>query len=225
MSVDYGTDLGERINAPVTQWTRAFDSLARSFRVAMPCVVVSFDPVKQTVAVVPAMTEVARIAGQLETRAFKEWQDVPIVLPRGGGFTFTVPVKPGDECLVVFADVCIDSWWQSGAPLQNGEVQQQNQFSQRRHSLADGFAILGPWNQTRVLSDYSTTSAQLRSDSGTCVIDIAANAVTVTAPTVNVSGASAVNITGGNCHIDGKNFLAHEHTGVQSGGGTSGPVL
>lgn len=223
MSVDYGADLGERINSPVTQWARAFDSFARSFRVAMPCVVVSFDPVKQTVAVVPAMTEVARIAGQLETRDLPELRDVPVVLPRGGGFTFTVPVSPGDECLVVFCDVCIDSWWQSGAPLQNGEVQQQNQFSQRRHNLADGFAILGPWNQTRVLSGYSTTSAQMRNDAGDTVIDLQNGQITVTAATVHVAGG-AVNITGGHCTIDGKNFLLHQHTGVQSGGATSGPV-
>ncbi len=42
---------------------------------------------------------------------------------------------------------------------------------------------------------------------------------------VNIIATGSINIhAGGGTTIDGKPFLPHEHTGVQTGGGTSGPV-
>lgn len=61
--------------------------------------------------------------------------DVPVFFPGGkrGGLTF--PVEAGDECIVIFADRCIDAWVQSGGV--------QNAVTGRRHDLADGFALVG----------------------------------------------------------------------------------
>ena len=229
---------------------QALRSASRGMWCAIPGVIASFDATKQTAVINPALTDSYTAAGNKKTKSLPQLVDVPIVLPRGGGFTLTVPIAAGDECLVVFADMAIDAWYQSGAA--NGP---QNQVIERRHSLADGFAILGPWNQPRVLASYSTTSAQLRNDAGTVVVDLAGSQITVTAPTVqvnassqatvtsptvqvnassqaqvtaptvNVSGSTAVNITGGHCSIDGKNFLTHTHSDVSSGGGISGPVV
>ena len=114
-------------------------------------------------------------------------------------------------------------------------------MSARRHSLSDGFALLGPWNQTRVLSNYSTQAVQLRSDDGQTVVEVGAGEITVKAQTVNVqasgtatvqgstvnvTGSSQVNISGnGHTFVEGRDFLHHTHSGVQSGGSTSGPVV
>jgi hypothetical protein len=92
--------------------------------------------------------------------------DVPIVLPMGGGFSLTFPIKPGDECDLVFSDMAFDLWWQSGG------VQKQPDGKLYRHDIGDAKAHFGLRNQTRVLSNYSTTSAQLRSDDGTVTIDL-----------------------------------------------------
>ncbi|MGC8050122.1 Gp138 family membrane-puncturing spike protein, partial [Salmonella enterica] len=78
--------------------------------------------------------------------------------------SMTFPVAQGDECLVVFASRCIDSWWQSGGIQEQAEL--------RMHDLSDGFAILGFRSQPRALSNISTTSAQLRSDDGATFIDL-----------------------------------------------------
>src|SRR5208283_486773 len=87
----------------------------------------------------------------------REWQvqipllvDVPVVMPRAGGFEITLPVTAGDECLVIFADLCIDAWWQNGGV--------QARMDKRRHDFSDGFAILGPWSQPRVLTNYQTNA-------------------------------------------------------------------
>ena len=49
--------------------------------------------------------------------------------------------------------------------------------------------------------------------------------VNVQGQNVNVTGSTEVKIDGNaNTHIDGKPFLLHTHSGVQTGGGHSGPV-
>ena len=85
--------------------------------------------------------------------ALPELLDVPVVLPRAGDYVITLPIRPGDECLVVFADQCIDAWWQSGGV--------QNQMDRRRHDLSDGFAILGVWSQPRRLNNYDSDGLRL----------------------------------------------------------------
>ncbi len=189
-------------------------------RVALPAIVHTFDPVAQTVSVQVAIRE-KMLQDLVPTDVtIRLIEDIPIVFPRAGNCALTLPVKAGDECLVIFADMCIDGWWQAGGI--------QNQMDKRRHDLSDGFAIVGVWNQTRNLPNYSSSTAQLRSDDGRVVVEVdpVSNAVNIQAPTVNVNGGQQVNIVGaGNTTIEGKNFLLHKHTGVQTGGGTSGPVF
>ena len=93
-----------------------------------------------------------------------------------------MPIKHGDECLVIFGDMCIDSWWELGGV--------QNQLENRRHDLSDGFAILGVWSQPRVLQNYSTDSCQLRNESGTSCIELKDNEININSQKVNINGIS-----------------------------------
>lgn len=157
------------------------DEVSIQIRVAIPGIIQAFDPIAQTVTVQPAIRE--RIQ-QPDLTA--QWMsipllvDVPIVTPRAGGFALTLPIRSGDECLVVFGDMCMDAWWQNGGV--------QNQAEKRRHDLSDGFAILGPWSQPRVLPNYSTTAAQLRTDDGTTYISLQPGEIDLVAATVKVNG-------------------------------------
>jgi hypothetical protein len=108
--------------------------------------------------------------------------DVPIVFPSAGGFTITLPLKSGDEVLVVFASRCIDAWWQ------NGNIQQP--MRSRMHDLSDGFAIPGPKSQPKKISGISSTGAQIRNDDGTTYIEIAADGK------IKLVSPSEVDITG-----------------------------
>jgi protein gp138 len=99
---------------------------------------------------------------------------VPIVIPRAGIYSLTLPIAVGDECLVVFGDMDIGAWWDAGAANKA-----QNQIHERRHTLADGFALLGISSQPRVLNDYSTTSAQLRTEDGATYVDLASGQITL----------------------------------------------
>ena len=220
------------VNSQIAQWKQAIRQALTEARVAIPGILTSdIDPTAQTVSVQIAIQE------QVKTQQGAKWMtiapvdNVPVVLPRGGGWSFTLPLKKGDEGLLVFCDTCFDFWWQNGGV--------QNTIGNHRHEHWDCGFVPGMWSQPNRLSSYSTTSAQLRSDDGTVVVDLAAAAVSITAPKLVVSttgdldltASGNVNITGAQVNIgnatkiDGKAFLTHQHTGVTTGGGDTGGVL
>lgn len=152
-----------------------------NLRVSCPGIIQSFDPKEQTVTVQPAIRE-----KRLTPEGEEQWVDlpplvdVPVVFPRAGGYVLTFPVKPGDECLVIFGDACMDAWWQSGGV--------QNQIDCRRHDLSDGYAIPGPWSQPRTIPGYSTDSVQLRNESGSAYVEIAGDTINIVGGTINING-------------------------------------
>lgn len=154
-------------------------------RVCMPGIIQSFDAAAQTVTVKPALREKMLADGDESWIDIPLLVDVPIVVPRAGGYALTLPIQAGDECLVVFGDMCMDGWWQSGGV--------QNQVECRRHDLSDGFAIIGVWSQPRVIPGYSTGSAQLRNDAGSAYVELAGDTVNIVGGTVNIK-AGRVNI-------------------------------
>ena len=103
---------------------------------AMPAVIVDFDPVAMTCSAQPAIrARVTAPSGGQQHMPLPLLLDCPVYFPSGGNCTLTFPVKPGDECLVVFASRCIDAWWQSGGV--------QDQAEMRMHDPSDGFVFVG----------------------------------------------------------------------------------
>ncbi len=188
-------------------------------RVALPGIIQSFDPDTVTAVVQLAIRYIERDNdGNKNTKDYPLLVDVPVVFPRGGGCTLTFPVKEGDECLVIFADRCIDFWWQSGGI--------QEPVDGRMHDLSDAFCIVGPQSQAKKISGISTTAAQLRTDDGSAIIELAAGgAVTITSPQITINGPLQVNgeITStGDQVAGGISQIGHTHGGVEPGGGSTG---
>lgn len=224
----------ERLNDPEESLRIALESAQANIWTAIPGVVTSVDLTAQTVSVQPSVQgTISSPDGSSQSVNLPLLVDVPIVWPRAGGFALTFPIAANDEVLVVFASRCIDSWWQSGGVGAQAEV--------RMHDLSDGFAVLAPTSQPRKLSGVSSTNVQLRDDAGTTYVEIApggkikllgATSIDINAPTVNIA-ATTLNINGttnmtgqvtqtGGMSIGGVTFGTHKHTGVQTGGGTSG---
>jgi hypothetical protein len=213
--------------AQPSQWKEIVRQAISDLRVAAPAIIEEFDVGRQVATVQIAITEVVRnpVTGPVNT-TLPLIYNVPVVLPRAGGFSLTLPLKKGDECLLIFSDNCFDLWWTRGGV--------QDQFERRRHDLTDCFCVPGPWSQPRVISDYSPDSAELRSDDGSVVVEVRADEIKMKSPKVTIVSTGDVNITGNHVTIastandtkvDGKTFLLHEHSGVTSGGGNSGPVV
>lgn len=196
---------------------------------ALPGSIVSFDANTVTASVQPGVAGVVtKQDGSPGSVNLPVLTDVPVVFPRGGGCTLTFPVAVGDECLIVFACRAIDAWSQSGGV--------QPPSNARKHDLSDAFAIIGPMSQANKISGISASTTQLRSNNGSTFVELdptgqivnvtAPGGMTITTPTLHITGnvncdktvTATTDVLGG-----GKSLKSHIHTGVTSGGGTSGP--
>lgn len=211
----------ERVQDNINKYQLDRDKMFRELRVAIPGIIQSVNYEAQTVEVQCAIREkmiMNRNVGHIDIPILL---DVPFFYPTGGGYMVTMPVNVGDECLVVFADMYIDAWWQSGGV--------QNQVERRRHDLSDGFAIIGFHSQPKRISGYSGNSVQIRTESGGNFIELQGGTVNIVAD-VNISGnltvSSNATVNGshtveGNLSAGGINMNNHTHRG-DSGGSTGG---
>lgn len=103
-------------------------------RVCMPGTIKTYDAVKRTASVVVAENFVLN-NGTVAVMPYP-LLDVPVVTLQGGGVHVGLPVQPGDECLLVFADFNIDAWYVAGG--------QQTPPDARQHNISDAFAFVGP---------------------------------------------------------------------------------
>ena len=195
---------------------------------ALPGIVQSYNPAQMTVTVQPAINGVARQQdGTFVSLKMPVLLDVPVVWQGGGGCTAIFPITAGDECLVVFSSRCIDAWWSKGGVQDPTEV--------RMHSLSDGFALVGV-RSAKTAFTPPTGVAALMSNDGTTYVQLnpSTQALKLTAPgginlngvTIDSSGnvsspatvTATTDVVGG-----GKHLKTHTHSGVTTGGGTTGP--
>ncbi|NFI47873.1 hypothetical protein FDA77_18805 [Clostridium botulinum] len=177
-------NIDEILESDIELFKNMGDSWGNNLRVACPGIIQSFDPESQTVTVQLALRE------HIYNGYDKQWVklplllDVPIIIPRASNYVLTMPIKKDDECLVIFADMCIDAWYSYGGI--------QNQIEKRRHDLSDGFAILGAWSQPNKIEDYSTDSCELRTLDNKTNISIKPNEININAKTVKINGKEIV---------------------------------
>ncbi|HHS9970056.1 TPA: Gp138 family membrane-puncturing spike protein [Raoultella ornithinolytica] len=194
-------------------------AIMSAMRVSIPGIIQSFDPDAVTAVVQPAIKGVEHDESGAEVSvSLPLLVDVPVVFPRGGGCTLTFPVTAGDECLVIFADRCIDFWWQSGGI--------QEPVDGRMHELSDAFCIVGPQSQAKKISGISTSAVELRSDDGSAKLSLnpASGAINGTAPGgFNLNGLQI--LPDGRLQlVDGSIVDKHTHGGVESGGSSTAPL-
>jgi hypothetical protein len=210
-----------------TKWIKTLISqYCAELRVAIPAIIESFDKDKLTVKARIAIKEIVDIDGDLHEIEIPVLADVPVMNLTGGDYSITMPIKEGDECLIVFADMCIDDWWKNGGV--------KSQLERRRHNLSDGFAIIGFRSQVNLIDEYSEDSVQIRNKDKSTLIDLkdgqiqikdgetvvtikegeitlqssskidikADSEINVEAPTVNVEGTN-ITVDGTNVNVKG----------------------
>ncbi len=215
MPVALNSQLGskEQADAQLAQ------AIMSAMRVSIPGIIQSFDPDAVTAVVQPAIKGAEKDESGAEVSVnLPLLVDVPVVFPRGGGCTLTFPVKAGDECLVIFADRCIDFWWQSGGI--------QEPVDERMHDLSDAFCIVGPQSQAKKIGGISTSAVELRSDDGEAKLSLnpASGAINGTAPGgFNLNGLKILS-DGRLQLVDGSIVDKHTHGGVEPGGSSTAPL-
>lgn len=195
---------------------RERSDFSRTLRVAIPGIVTEVNYSAQTVSVQPTIREKIEMDGTYQWVELPILINVPFFVYSGGGYCITLPVSPGDECLVIFADSCIDAWWQSGGV--------QNQVERRRHDLSDGMAIVGFRSQVHTVPGYSGDSVQVRTEDGGTFIDLKPGQVTINADVqINGNVTTSANCTiADTLRVAGINMNTHVHDGVKTGGGSTG---
>lgn len=192
---------------------------------ALPAKVVSCDGHSATVQLM--ITQVMKGG---ETLALPPLVDVPVGFYRGGGFCVTVPVKAGDEGLVIFAERCIDGWYVSG--------QQSSPLDTRFHDYSDAFFLPQGSSQPNRIPAYSADSLSLQTDDGETFIRIKPGKIIMQGDIEHTGnrtqqGNSLVNgdhsvkgnseSSGGTIKHNGKDIGdTHTHSGVETGGGNTG---
>ena len=109
-----------------------------------------FNPVTVTATV--SLNMKASVAGSVEE--YPLLVDVPVFVLGGGDRVVTLPINPGDTCLVLFNDRDIDLWFSTGsAAVPN---------SPRIHDLSDGLALIGFRSSANPVSNYSSEDVEIR---------------------------------------------------------------
>jgi hypothetical protein len=187
------------VSSQYSQWKDSIKQAGVDTRVAVP----AFLAVDMDTADTQTVTVQIAVQERVRTPTGPQWWDVPpiikvpVILPRGGGFAMTLPLKQNDEGLLIFCDSCFDLWWQNG---QNGAPAAQNaskvasapgsqqQLEIRRHDVHDCGFLPGMCSQPNILTNYSSDTAQWRTEDGDTYVEL-------TSDEVNLVAASAVNIT------------------------------
>lgn len=152
-------DLRELFRDHEEAFRAGFDGLRKQLWHALPVIVAEDSPDGHSVKL-----QIALKARQLDQYGnlthveFPILQDVPIHHPQGGGVVHTYAHKKGDEGIVLFSNLAIDAWRQSGGVQQTIDT--------RTHSLSDGKYIPGIRSDPRKIKNVSTEAAHLRSDDG-----------------------------------------------------------
>lgn len=184
--------------AESAQWKQLVRQALADSRFASPGFLVEdMNAEAQTVTVQIAIQE------RVRTKKGAQWWDVPpivnvpIVTARGGGYAVTLPLKKGDQGLLVFCDACFDTWWVNGQenapPAANVKSASgsQTQLEVRRHHVHDCGFIPGMWSQNNTLTDYSSDSLQIRSEDGSTLVDVSTSGVIINGTTVKASSGGA----------------------------------
>lgn len=149
--------------------------------------------------------------------------DVPAQFPHAGGFCITVPIKAGDEGLVVFSSRCIDGWYASGG--------QSKPLDNRINDLSDGFFIVGCNSVPNKIPDFYNDGASMQTDDGATYIRLTEGTIYIKG---NIEQEGNFNQSGGNTNSTGTitaedvktnrgvDLNTHIHTDVQSGSSTTG---
>jgi hypothetical protein len=149
-----------RLAPEKAQHEELFDRLSSRLNTCMPGIVKDFDPATQTCTVTPAIQMRTYQDGISGLEQLGDIQHVPLYFPFTpvAGFALTLPVRPGDSCLLIFAQRCIDDWWELGGVQPPGA----GLVGARHHNLSDAFALCCGPSLPDVLGSWFADGIELR---------------------------------------------------------------
>jgi len=158
----------ENLSTLASNIKNGIEARMKELHTSMPGIIESVDFSNQTLTVQPAIRRIfVTRDGDKEILVPTDLPiliNVPFIYPRGGGYSITLPVAKGDECLLNFSERSIDNWHNTGKV--------SKPLGKRFHSLSDATAIVGLSSIPNKIENYSNSELQLRKDDGSAVISI-----------------------------------------------------
>lgn len=147
-------------------------SVLSDLRFSMPGIVEEFDAETNLVKVTPAIKAKISVDGKVEYKKLPLILKVPVVIPcaQNAGLCLTIPIKKGDDCLLIFSDRMIDNFVKDGTV--NGPVSPEccggdNKTSEpRMHHLTDAVCIPGILSIPTKIPNWNPEHMELRTKDG-----------------------------------------------------------
>jgi hypothetical protein len=180
----------ERLGQVTPTWaeiiSEAIEQRLYDLHTGLPAKVVSYDGATGTAEVLPLLKRVFRNEDDLlEIMDAPPLFRVPVIFPRGGGYSIRFPIQADDIVYLAFAERSIDRWKEAPA----GDT--VDPVETRKHALSDAVAIPGLSPITRPVPDEGPDLVIGRDD-GLVEIRLTQDTVRVTAPAVEIdSGGTA----------------------------------
>lgn len=156
-----------------------------------PGIIKEFDPATNLAVVRPAIqAKVTPREGQPQYITFPTIIRVPVVIPyaQKAGLCITVPIRKGDECLLVFSDRMIDNFVKTGGIVKPECCGGDNKTSEpRQHDLTDAICIPGFISQPFKIPEWNTNAIEIRNRERTCFFSMNENRDITISTTGNTS--------------------------------------
>lgn len=158
----------------------------------------SFDPATQLANIKVAMKQVKDVMedGSRILQEYPLLMECPVFFLFGGPDFMSMPIQPGDSCIILFNDREIDQWLNHGAD--------QYPISIRFHDISDAIALVGIRPLTNSVAGFITNGIRLSHGNGNSLVDIKTNLIETLATLLLHHGNMEVTGTGyvhGNMHM------------------------
>lgn len=190
------------------------DDISSKLYCALPAIVESVNFENQTLEASPVtIMKRTNDAGMVTDFKLPLLVDVPFQCYKGGDYSITVPVKQGDECLIIFTDVDFSAWFQNG-----GFNYAEHSF---QHAYSNAMALVGFSSEVKAIKNYNPNAIEIRNADASEKISLSAGNITLKSATITLDGEVT---TTGTTTIQGKEFLSHVHSNGNQGANTGGVV-
>lgn len=187
--------------------------ISGGIRVAMPASVESYDFKTQKADIKIDMQELYQNGTSLD---YPVLSGVPVIFPRCGGASITMPISRGDTCLVMFLDRDSTAWLLGGKNVKPK--------SMRSHHLSDAVAIMGlcPFtnkspakNNTDMLISFDGSFVTLKPKgiidiTSAKEINVKTEGVIINCKNANVTAEESIDVTCKNVTVKASSNLAVE---------------
>lgn len=213
--------------------TVAIESRIVDMHTCYPAKITSFDPESQTCTCEILIKRIIADNQKTETsRSIPPLIDVPLLFMQTADFAITTPVKPGDECLLIFSSRDIDNWNETGRSMEPR--------TRRKFNLSDAFALPMARSKLNIIENYNPDDIEIRNKSNESKVVLKNNGdillknnskIEIQTPNLvinaNIDISGDVNVTGSieatsDVKAGAISLNSHVHGGVQSGGSNTG---